>query len=140
MNPTLFTIRYHNLIFTHLTVNFSHSRQSNLIKIIKQILPSFCLNVCKRHTTSRKQPNPYSGLQGIMRSGLLSYGTYSSFSLSRSHNSTSLLLSKTSLGPLILFTVKYSSPKPSFYLSSSCPPNLSLCIKSLSSSFMTIPS
>ena len=92
MNPTLFTIRYHNLIFTHFTVNFSHSWQSNLIKIIKQILPSFCLNVSKRRTTSRKQPNPYSGLQGIVRSGLLSHGTYSSFSLSRSHNGTSPLL------------------------------------------------
>ena len=71
MNLTLFTVRYHNLIFTHFTVNFSHSWQSNLIKIIKQILPSFCLRfISKRRTTSRKQPNPYSGLQGSLRSGL----------------------------------------------------------------------
>ena len=94
MNPTLFTVRYHNLIFIHLTVNFSYSWQSNLIKIIKQILPPFCLNVSKRCITSRIQPNPYSGLWGILRSGLSSHGTYSSCSLSPSHNGPSLLLDR----------------------------------------------
>lgn len=106
-----------NLTFTLLTVNSSHSQRSNLIKIVKQILSSFCLKFSKRLITSTETSKSLLWLTRHLEIWtLISWYPFLLFPLPQPHwPFSSSSKAKTSLGPFAtLFTVICSSPKTSF--------------------------